>query len=330
MFVIVERCKLKILFVTNMYPVTGSHNSYYGVHVKEQIDGLVDHLGCESEVYVIPGYKGSWWYFLSSFYLIWKVYFGNYNVIHVHYGISGMFLLGVFSTRILNRIVVTLHGGDILVEQGNHLQVYLTKKIVKKAGYVITLSEEMNDIVSKLNANYECIPCGVDSDLFCSEESRVRNKVVVFPGNKERMEKNYPYFKSIVDQCNLGVSKFEIVELDGFTRDGVREILINSELLLMTSVSEGSPQVVKEAMLCDLAVVSTNVGDVSWLLGSTPGTAILSNDVSLSEAVSTVERVICESKINIGVRRQRALELGVDSSSVTLRISALYKKVSSV
>ena len=42
-----------------------------------------------------------------------------------------------------------------------------------------------------------------------------------------------------------------------------------ADMLLMTSLSEGSPNVIKEAMACNCPIVSTKVGDVEEIVANT-------------------------------------------------------------
>ena len=53
-----------------------------------------------------------------------------------------------------------------------------------------------------------------------------------------------------------------------------------ANVVLLTSVWEGSPNVIKEAMACGCPIVSTDVGDVGWIIGSTEGTYLASQNAS--------------------------------------------------
>ena len=47
------------------------------------------------------------------------------------------------------------------------------------------------------------------------------------------------------------------------------------DVLLLTSLHEGSPNVVKEALACNLPVVSVPVGDIPERIGRVPGCVVL-------------------------------------------------------
>ena len=79
--------------------------------------------------------------------------------------------------------------------------------------------------------------------------------------------KNYPLFRKVLSELDsrYGIRTREVV-LDGKTRKETAQMMRDADLLLLTSRSEGSPQVVKEALSANLPVVSTRVGDVETLL----------------------------------------------------------------
>src|SRR5205085_11535463 len=44
--------------------------------------------------------------------------------------------------------------------------------------------------------------------------------------------------------------------------------------LILPSIAEGSPNIVKETMACNVPVVATNVGDVAQVIGRTQGCSV--------------------------------------------------------
>ena len=51
-----------------------------------------------------------------------------------------------------------------------------------------------------------------------------------------------------------------------------------SDVILLTSLWEGSPNVIKEAMACNRPIVSTDVGDVKSIIQDTKGCYISTNN----------------------------------------------------
>lgn len=97
-----------------------------------------------------------------------------------------------------------------------------------------------------------------------------------------------------------------------------------SDVLLFTSHREGSLNVIKEAMSCNLPIVSTNVGDVEWILGSTEGCYIFSFEVS--DVVEKIKKAILfTSKNNRTSGRERIINLELDSESVAEKIISIYR-----
>ena len=54
----------------------------------------------------------------------------------------------------------------------------------------------------------------------------------------------------------------ELLELKGYSRQQVALLMQAVDCFLMTSFTEGSPQVIKEAMVCGCPIVSVDVGDM--------------------------------------------------------------------
>lgn len=320
---------MKVLIVTNMYPT--KETPFYGIFVAEQEKAIKKYYpDVQFGIYNIRGDVDKKEYLRSLNGVYKEIERGEYDLIHIHYGFSGLFLLNPFR-KVKIPIVLTLHGGDILSEQGKKVQVFFTKRILKHADHVITLNKRMDDIASKYNKNTTIIPCSVDTDLFHPtylRKSTIDKKefTIVFPSAHTRYVKNYPLF---VDVMHIMKEKYGIVcherELDKMTREQVRDMYNDSDAMLMTSISEGSPQAVKEAMACNLPVVTTKVGDVDVLLEGVEHSGwVAPHDASLL-AEKLHESLTGHIQ---GIKaRDKIFQLGIDDESVAKRIYDIYYRL---
>jgi glycosyltransferase involved in cell wall biosynthesis len=259
---------MNILFITNMYP---SHQfPSDGIFIKEQIDGLFDAHEINYKVIVVNAVRFGKFQYLKYLPVIRKEIKSNkYDLIHIHYGLSGFFLL-FFRPTI--PIILTLHGTDINKRNDNRLQVILTKMILPRVSSVIVQNDGMKCIVKKYNSNVSVIPCGINFQFFNIFNVSSSNFLsIVFPSSPKRKVKNYPLFVEVIKvlkkDTNLDV---RIFTLENLSKEEVKNVFNIADCLLLTSFSEGSPQVVKEALACGLPVVSVDVGDVRSILKPIP------------------------------------------------------------
>jgi glycosyltransferase involved in cell wall biosynthesis len=88
-------------------------------------------------------------------------------------------------------------------------------------------------------------------------------KHVLFAGAFDNAVKDSALAQVTINQLRSEGIQVELIELKGYNRDQVTALMYNCHALLMTSKTEGSPQVVKEAMACGCPIVSVDVGDVA-------------------------------------------------------------------
>lgn len=302
-----------------MYP-TYDHK-YYGIFVKEQIDGL-KRFRIQSNIYFINALENGKFEYVRSIVRLWKMIRKiNPDVIHIHYGLSGLFLL-FFRPKC--KIFLTLHGGDILSKQGKLIQIFLTKRILKRVDKVFALNDEMESILTKKNINFEILPCGVDVNFFHPKNRQKNNefKTLLFPGDPNRMVKNYKLFQEFIGVLQKDFhGDIKVVIIHNMDREEVVQALSNGDCLVMTSISEGSPQIVKEALFCNLPVVSVPVGDVRNVLKDLPGCYVTKSH-SAKELSEAVVKSFNTNSLNL--RELFCLKGTYDNDSITRRIYNNY------
>jgi len=123
------------------------------------------------------------------------------------------------------------------------------------------------------------IPCGVDLDLFRpmpQAEARRRlgldleARYVVYAGRRGP-EKRLDLIKDAVARLQVDDPSVRLLVLTEKPHRVVPFYFNAADVLVLASDFEGSPMVIKEAMACNLPIVSTDVGDVASLIGDTEG-----------------------------------------------------------
>jgi|WetSurMetagenome_2_1015567.scaffolds.fasta_scaffold19084_3 teichuronic acid biosynthesis glycosyltransferase TuaC len=287
----------------------------------EQAESLKS-IGVVYDIFTIKG-KGLLGYLKNYFPLLKKVNYYKPTILHAHYGLSG--LLAGLQRRV--PVIITLHGSDVNLNRN-----LLFSKIAScLAKHTIVVNNKM---VEKLKLNKKCsiIPCGISLeqcypiDIILSRKMMdfdINKKYILFSSSFDRVEKNY---KLAEESIKLLVEKCLLIELKEYSREQVTLLLNACDVALSTSTSEGSPQFIKEALACNCPIVSTNVGDVKWLIENTEACYLcnfMPNDVA--EKIQTAFKFSGKrDKIN---NRRRITELGLDSETIAKRIIEVYNEV---
>lgn len=180
------------------------------------------------------------------------------DIIHAHYGLSG--LLANLQRKI--PVVTTYHGSDI----NNPKICKLSKIAIKLSAWNIFVSRRTLAI-AKPRTDYSLLPCGVDlTDIQLTQQETALKLMnfdnskhhILFAGAFDNKVKNYELAKQAIDL----LEDVELLELKGYSREQVNLLMCAADCLLLTSHTEGSPQVIKEAMACGCPIVSVDVGDI--------------------------------------------------------------------
>ena len=126
---------------------------------------------------------------------------------------------------------------------------------------------------------------------------------------------------AIDDESNRPIN---LIELKGYNRDQVNALMYNCDALLMTSMTEGSPQVIKEAMACGCPIVSVDVGDVAERTSGVEGCYVVPSRDPKDIAQALLQATAFEGKTN---GREKIIEMGLSNELVASRLVEIYKCV---
>lgn len=150
-------------------------------------------------------------------------------------------------------------------------------------------------------------------------------KIVLFnlSQNEDQYRKNPVLARDAIAITSHRIPTVALKVMSGNTKEEVRWMLNAADCLLVTSLHEGSPNIVKEAMACNLPVVSVPCGDVVERLdGTYPGKICPYDAFELGEAIEEVLSGGCRSN---GLE-QLSLQ-GLSAATVAERLIRIYSSV---
>jgi len=305
---------MKILFVFS------GNSLYFDISpiINAQADSL-RKLGNTIDYYPIKG-KGIGGYISNIPQLKQYVKKGNYDIIHSHYSFCGV--VSTLATK--KPVVCSLMGSD--VKESGLWKLLIRYFIKYKWQKTIVKSLEMK---KELGIDkVVVIPNGVDLELFKPMEKKdcrkvlgwdMNKKIILFASNPERPEKNFSVARQAIN--NLDFADLELQIIYNKPHKDIPVYLNAADLLLSTSLWEGSPNVIKEAMACNCPIVSTDVGDVKWLLDGIEGCYITSNDQN--DVADKIRKALDFKGKTRG--REKLISLGLDSEHIAKRIIKIYE-----
>lgn len=310
---------MRILVVTNLYPTP--ERPFICPFVKEQVESLRDWCpDLTIDVRVIEGERPRWAYLREIPLLPAFVRRGGYDIVHAHFGLTLVSTLLVRSP-----VVVTFHGSDLLVNPTKHV----SRLLAPTAARAIVVSQKLRDALGY----GEVIPCGIrvqDFALPASYQNKPGPEMpgrlkVLFPSDPERKIKNYGLFKDVCQAMERKGNKVEEVHLVNIDRAKVREVYWDCDVMLLTSFSEGSPTVVKEAIAAKLPFVSVDVGDVKeWAALVDFGVVV--PDRKPGTIANAVKTLLARVKMRSLLDNSRCIEV-MDLANTARRVRRVYDQV---
>lgn len=287
---------MRILVFTNMYPFAAM--PYYGSFVADEVSAL-RRAGCDVDVLFINGIANKLNYFRSPFQFFAALRSKRYDIVHCHHSFCGA--IAVTQKRV--PVVWTFHEGEIAGDAASARSDAPGKRlahskrfkrwVAQRVDSVITVAEHFKQPLERADAY--TLPAGVDTALFRPiDRAEARRELgfdtdrayALFPSTPSRPEKRYELARAAVETAARSIDGIDLVCLEDVPHDRVPLYMNACNVLLMTSSFEASPVTIREALACNVPVVSTDVGDARVMLETIAGCAIVPPEPArIAEAV---------------------------------------------
>ena len=284
------------------------------------------------------------------------------DIIHAHYGLCGLLanlqrrvpILTTYhgsdinkpSIRRFSKLAIRLSAYNIFVSaRSASLAMGNGQWAIDKE------TNRQSPIANSLKKLSTLLPCGINlpepwSELqnklvgqltlnqWVQEKLQSDAKNVLFAGAFDNAVKDPELAFATIQACNMAIESnsqlpianrpIKLIELKGYNRDQVTALMYNCDALLMTSKTEGSPQVIKEAMACGCPIVSVDVGDVAERTSGVEGCYVVSTREPKDIAEAIRQAIAYEGKTN---GREKVIEMGMTNDQVAEHLIEIYKQV---
>jgi teichuronic acid biosynthesis glycosyltransferase TuaC len=320
---------MKVLVVTAIYPT--ADNPAFGSYVRTQAESL-KAAGIDVEILVLKDRYRKLIYPKAIVQLRRRLANSSVDLVHAHYGFVGM----VARTQWKVPIVVTYHGSDILGwinsrgerERLGALIAGMGRVLARCVDAAIVQSDEMAGKLHRSNAYV--IPHEVDLKVFQpTEREQARTKLglnpfkkyLLFAANPKVGVKRFPLAAAVAECLAKEDRSIELLVVSKESQERLALYMSACDALIFPSFQEGSPNIVKQAMACNLPIVSTDVGDVRQIIGSTQDCYLC--NPSVPEFAARIREILVHRKRTNGREHIRHLE----SSAVAQKVIEVYEEV---
>ena len=238
----------------------------------------------------------------------------NYNIVHVHFGGLYAFLVGLILINSKSKKIITFHGTEIhgvisndnknillkFKARINRISSLLSCNLYDKIGFV---SENLRDKCKIKEKNHFIHDLGVNYETFKNiDKDKAKRNLSLDPSS------HYLLFSSIssnpVKRYDIALeilsflpNKYKLLTMSNTPYSDVPIYISASEALLITSDSEGSPNIVREFLALNKPVYSFDVGNVKKYLAHTENSSIIPREPNSAALVikNKLEQLVIEN-----------------------------------
>ena len=323
----------RVLFVTSQWPTAS--NPHHSPYLVSKVKSL-RQSGVEVDVY---HYRGQWnpLYYIQAVGGLWKrIGQTPYDLVYAFFGQCGL----VATSQRRLPVVVRFGGSDLIGwhdQQGREPFASMILRTVSRLAARradMVMIPEPGMAVYLPRCEYIAFPDGIDLELFqpCDRMKARRElgfpegkKLVLFAADPSRVVKRYELARAAVEIAGQKHS-VELVVAGSEPHERMPLYMNACDVLVLTSQHEGSPNVVKEALACNLPIVSVDVGDVRSRIGSAPNCVVCETD-DPNEIADALNRILQHGNksnlrdwvLDLDMRRVAQREIEVFAMAVAMK-----------
>lgn len=310
---------MRVLFVTNEYPTKDTPGASPCV-LEQQV--ALKKMGYDVDVLFIDKNKSNLNYLKAALSVFWNAQIRRrYDVIHAHYG----FYCGL-TARLQWRVpvVVTYRGSDVMWSREQPISRFVARHINQS----VVMTDEMKQQLGREDALI--IPYGIDLELFKpvpQEEARKKLNLpldmplILFPYDPGRTLKRFDLVEQAAALLKAEFPDVQVLAIHNEPHENIAAYMNACDVMVLTSKREGAPVAIREAMACNLPIVSVDVGDVAEVIKGTEGCYLVKHDAAdIAEKLALVLR--SRQRTN---GRLAAQKMSLDQSAA--QVAAIYSKI---
>jgi glycosyltransferase involved in cell wall biosynthesis len=340
---------MRVLHISTNYP-TPEHPAF-GTFVQSQVESLRAQ-GVECSVFYVNG-RGSLLRYISAYFrLLWHLLTHRYELLHAHHALSGILLwmtcAPLFTPSILS------YQNEVKREWGwgtFYLLAPFFRRIIFKsapssapvalapvapAPASPSLSPSAFPIFGKCYCKkVRVIPNGCDSSMFvpipqseakqCLGLEEEKQYILFIDSNlRARHQKREDRFDAVLSHLKTKYPRVEPLKLRSVAPEKMPLYFNAAEMYLLCSDYEGSPNAVKECLMCNRPVVATPVGDLPYLSQHCPACVVA--DFSEEGLGAATEKILTKER-GEGASRDVLLSLGYGLESTAQKLLGLYQEI---
>jgi glycosyltransferase involved in cell wall biosynthesis len=297
--------------------------------------------------------KRQWSFFFTSLYLKKLVRKYNINVLLAQCPIMGGFYASHIALKYKIPLMVEIHGDEYFrYSEGTNTLYKILNKIqnitFSRANVIRSLSPKMSQKISLLGFKdkVKLIPNRVNLNIFNQQkiEYGIKNKVKLISVGRFVKAKNYETLIKVCLSNNLNLcligggelkqqylnlipndKKDDIVLIDWIEQKEMISLIINSDIYIQSSITEGVPRAILEAMALRMPIVSTNVGSIEGIIEDGVNGLIINNPLNEKEYIDKINQLT--SDINYRIKLANRAYCDVIENYEWSHVFELYRNI---